>query len=170
MGKYDIPASIDYVLNVTGQEKLAAYFGYSLGCSVFFMSASQYPRMNDQVDIMVGIGPTVSVAHLNNYFRYMAPFVNIYQVIPCSINLENYSCNFKRWKNYLLLLMFHCSYFNVYSASEKFTRTMESYTLSLVWSAKLVNLENNSVVCGFLKFLATRTSLEWFEWIHFFPF
>lgn len=80
MGRYDIPASIDYVLNVTGQEKLAAYFGYSLGCSVFFMSAAQYPRMNDHVDIMIGLGPTVSVAHLNNYFRYMAPFVNIYQV------------------------------------------------------------------------------------------
>ncbi|XP_057368505.1 gastric triacylglycerol lipase-like [Daphnia carinata] len=80
MGQYDIPASLDYVLNVTGQEKLAAYFGYSLGCSVFFMSATQYPRINDQVDIMIGLGPTVSVAHLNNYFRYMAPFVNIYQL------------------------------------------------------------------------------------------
>ncbi|XP_046645897.1 lipase lipl-4-like [Daphnia pulicaria] len=80
MGQYDIPSSIDYVLNATGQEKLAAYFGYSLGCSVFFMGASQYPRINDQVDIMIGLGPTVSVAHLNNYFRYMAPFVNIYQL------------------------------------------------------------------------------------------
>ena len=82
MGHYDIPASVDYVLNVTRQNKLAAYFGYSLGCSVFFMSASEYnPRLNDQVDIMIGIGPTVSVAHLRNYFRYVAPFVKLYQVL-----------------------------------------------------------------------------------------
>lgn len=80
MGQYDIPASIDYVLNVTRQEKLAAYFGYSLGCSVFFMSAAQYPRINDQVEVMVGLGPTVSVAHLNNFFRFLAPFVKPYQV------------------------------------------------------------------------------------------
>lgn len=80
MGQYDIPASIDYVLNITGQEKLAAYFGYSLGCSVFFMGATQHPRLNTQVEMMVGLGPTVSVAHLNNYFRYMAPFVHLYQV------------------------------------------------------------------------------------------
>lgn len=93
MGQYDIPASIDYVLNATGQEKLAAYFGYSLGCSVFFMGASQYPRINDQVDIMIGLGPTVSVAHLNNYFRYMAPFVNIYQV-PYLRTTINYSFDF----------------------------------------------------------------------------
>lgn len=80
MGRFDVPASVDYVLNVTGQAKLAAYFGYSLGCSTFFIGASQHPRLNDQVEIMVGLGPTVSVAHLNNYFRYMAPFVKLYQV------------------------------------------------------------------------------------------
>jgi pimeloyl-ACP methyl ester carboxylesterase len=125
LGKYDIPNSIDYVLNVTGQEKLAAYFGYSLGCSAFFMSASQFPRINDQVDVMVGIGPTVSVGHLNNYFRYMAPFVNIYQVriIIRFILFREISFEY---------FFFGCnSYFNVYSASEKFTQTMESYTLSL---------------------------------------
>lgn len=81
MGQYDVPSSIDYVLNVTRQEKLAAYFGYSLGCSVFFMSATQYPRINDQVEVMIGLGPTVSVAHLNNFFRFLAPFVKPYQFL-----------------------------------------------------------------------------------------
>ena len=82
MGRYDIPASVDYVLNITRQSKLAAYFGYSLGCSAFFMGASDYnSRLNDQVDIMIGLGPSASVAHLNNYFRYVAPFVKLYQVL-----------------------------------------------------------------------------------------
>ena len=61
MGRYDIPASVDYVLNITRQSKLAAYFGYSLGCSAFFMGASDYnSRLNDQVDIMIGLGPSAS--------------------------------------------------------------------------------------------------------------
>jgi pimeloyl-ACP methyl ester carboxylesterase len=80
MGKYDIPASIDYVLNATGQEKLAAYFGYSLGVSAFFMGAIEHPQLNDKVEVMFGLGPTVSVAHLSNFFRFMAPFVKPYQV------------------------------------------------------------------------------------------
>lgn len=80
MGKYDIPASIDYVLNTTGEDKLATYFGYSLGVGTFFMGAIQHPELNDKVEVMIGLGPTVNVAHLNNFFRYMAPFVKIYQV------------------------------------------------------------------------------------------
>lgn len=81
MGRYDIPASIDYVLNVTGQSKLAAYFGYSLGCSVYYIAAVEQPSINDKVEVMIGLGPTVSVAHLGNFFRYIAPFVKQYQVM-----------------------------------------------------------------------------------------
>lgn len=81
MGRYDIPASIDYVLNVTGQSKLAAYFGYSLGSSLFFIGANHRPQLNDQVEMLVGFGPTVSLAHLNNYYRFVAPLVKLYQVM-----------------------------------------------------------------------------------------
>ncbi|XP_046459313.1 gastric triacylglycerol lipase-like [Daphnia pulex] len=81
MGKYDIPASIDYVLNTTEENKLAAYFGYSLGVGTFLMGAIQHSELNDKVEVMIGLGPTVNVAHLNNFFRYMAPFVKIYQFL-----------------------------------------------------------------------------------------
>ena len=80
MARYDLPASIDYVLNVTGQRKLAGYFGYSLGCTLFFMHSSESTRLNEQVDIMVGLGPTASVANLGNYLKPMSAFVKPYQV------------------------------------------------------------------------------------------
>ena len=80
MGRYDIVASIDYVLNVTGHSKLAAYFGYSLGCSIFYIAAIEEPKINDKVEVMIGLGPTVSVANLNNFFRFIAPYVKTYQV------------------------------------------------------------------------------------------
>ena len=59
---------------------MAAYFGYSLGVSSFFMGAIQHPELNEKVEVMIGLGPTVSVAHLNNFFRFVAPFVKPYQV------------------------------------------------------------------------------------------
>ena len=80
MGRYDIPASINYVLTATNETKLAAYYGYSLGCSLFFIGASVYPELNDRVEIMIGLGPTASFAHLGNYFKHAAPFVKWYQV------------------------------------------------------------------------------------------
>lgn len=86
MGRFDIPASIDYVLNVTGQSKLAAYYGYSLGCSTFYIAAITQPRMNEKVELMVALGPTVSVANLKNFLRYLAPFANVYQVCTSFTN------------------------------------------------------------------------------------
>lgn len=80
MGRYDIPASIDYVYNVTGQQKLAAYFSYSLGCSLFFIGTNHYPRLNNLVEMVIAFGPTVSLKQLDNYYRFASPFVKYYQV------------------------------------------------------------------------------------------
>lgn len=89
MGRFDIPASIDYVLNATGQSKLAAYFGYSLGSSLFFIGANHHPQLNDKAEMLIGFGPTVSLAHLSNYYRYVAPLVKLYQVKTCKLTGEN---------------------------------------------------------------------------------
>lgn len=81
MGRYDIPACIDYVLDVTEQEKLAAYIGYSLGCTLFFIGAINKPRMNEQVDMMIGLGATSSIAHLDNFYYYLGLVVKPYHVM-----------------------------------------------------------------------------------------
>lgn len=80
MGRYDIPASIGYVLNVTGQEKLAGYVGHSLGCTLFFIGAIHQPKLNDQVEVMIGLGPTSSMNNLRNVFGYLGKFVRPYHV------------------------------------------------------------------------------------------
>ncbi|XP_046638088.1 gastric triacylglycerol lipase-like isoform X3 [Daphnia pulicaria] len=67
MGRHDIPACIEYVLDVTEQKKLAAYVGYSLGCTLFFIGAINKPKVNDQVDLMIGLGAT-SIFHSNDSF------------------------------------------------------------------------------------------------------
>ena len=50
MGKYDLPASIDYVLNVTQQEKMS-YIGFSMGTTVFFTLMHHHPQYNQKVII-----------------------------------------------------------------------------------------------------------------------
>lgn len=80
MGRFDIPASIDYVLNVTGRNKLTGYIGYSLGCTLFFIGAIEQPRLNDQVEMMIGLGATSSIAHLDNFYRYLGMIVKTYHV------------------------------------------------------------------------------------------
>jgi hypothetical protein len=47
---------------------------------VFFMGAIQHPEINDKVEVMIRLAPTVSMAHLKSIYCYMAPFVPVYQV------------------------------------------------------------------------------------------
>ena len=80
LGHYDIPASIAYVLGVTQQRKLI-YIGHSLGCTIFHIAMIQHPQLNDKIDFMIGLAPTASVAHLNNWLKYLTPFMSSFRVI-----------------------------------------------------------------------------------------
>ncbi|KAI9558712.1 hypothetical protein GHT06_015501 [Daphnia sinensis] len=75
LGQYDLPASIDYILKTTGQEKVS-YVGYSLGCAIFFVGANLKPDLNDKIDVMIGLAPTSTVQVLNNVFKLIAPLSN----------------------------------------------------------------------------------------------
>ena len=72
MGRYDIPASVDYILEKTGHSKLS-FVGYSLGSALFFVSAVQSPQLNDKIQVMIGMGPTARVTTMYNIFYFVAP-------------------------------------------------------------------------------------------------
>lgn len=63
IGRYDLPASIDYILNVTGKEKLH-YIGYSQGTTAFFIMCSELPEYNDKIVSMIGLAPVGSMANI----------------------------------------------------------------------------------------------------------
>ena len=48
MGRYDIPASIDYTLKVTQQEKLY-YVGFSMGNAAVYITLHYHPHYNQKV-------------------------------------------------------------------------------------------------------------------------
>eukprot|EP00347_Sterkiella_histriomuscorum_P002909 403366326 len=63
MGDFDIPAMIQYVLNVTNQEKLA-YAGHSQGTTqMFYALATNEEFLASRVSVVLAFGP---VAQLNN--------------------------------------------------------------------------------------------------------
>lgn len=55
---YDKPAEIDYVLNITGVEKIF-YIGHSMGTAAFYMLASTRPEYNAKVKACFSLGTSI---------------------------------------------------------------------------------------------------------------
>lgn len=72
IGVYDLPATIDYILNVTGFQKLS-YFGHSQGTTAFWVLCSLQPAYNEKILIMQALAPVAFMKHIRtpliNYFR-----------------------------------------------------------------------------------------------------
>ena len=50
MGKYDAPASIDFILDYTRQSKLY-YVGFSMGTTIFFTMMNERPEYDEKVSV-----------------------------------------------------------------------------------------------------------------------
>ncbi|EFX01858.1 triglyceride lipase-cholesterol [Grosmannia clavigera kw1407] len=62
---HDIPDSIAYVLDVTGQPSLS-YIGFSQGTAQAFAALAIHPKLNDQVNVFIALAPAMSPAGLSN--------------------------------------------------------------------------------------------------------
>lgn len=62
IGYYDVPATIDYVLEQSEQTKLH-YVGHSQGCTAFFIMASERAEYNAKIESMHALAPAVFVKH-----------------------------------------------------------------------------------------------------------
>ena len=79
MGKYDIPANINYILAINGQSKLI-YMGHSLGSANFFIAMIKHPELKDKIDLMIALSPSSTFFRFSNYLRFFFPFVHQIQV------------------------------------------------------------------------------------------
>jgi lysosomal acid lipase/cholesteryl ester hydrolase len=79
-GKYDIPAMIDHVINVTQQEKIH-YIGHSMGTTAFMVAMNLKPEYAKKIKMANLMAP---VAYLKNIvsplFRFIARYVNHLEV------------------------------------------------------------------------------------------
>lgn len=65
MGLYDLPANIDYVLNVTGLKKLF-YIGHSQGTTIFYVMCSTRPEYNKKIQMMISFAPSAFMSHMTS--------------------------------------------------------------------------------------------------------
>lgn len=80
IGYYDVPASIDYVLQKTNQTKLQ-YVAHSQGASAFFVMLSERPEYNDKIEMMHAMAPAVFMSHAKSpVIRAIVPFLSVLQV------------------------------------------------------------------------------------------
>lgn len=62
---HDIPNSISYILETTGQPSLS-YIGFSQGTAQAFASLSIHPKLNEQVNVFIALAPAMAPAGLSN--------------------------------------------------------------------------------------------------------
>lgn len=62
---HDIPDSIKYILEVTGQPSLS-YIGFSQGTAQAFATLSIHPLLNQKVDVFVALAPAMAPSGLPN--------------------------------------------------------------------------------------------------------
>ena len=65
MGKYDLPAMIDRVLNETGEERLA-YIGNSLGSTQMFSALAEGHVNSDKLEVYIALAPVARLDHTTN--------------------------------------------------------------------------------------------------------
>ncbi|XP_059221162.1 lipase 1 [Stomoxys calcitrans] len=63
IGFYDLPASIDYVLQQTGFKK-TGYFGHSQGTTSFWVMCSMHPEYNEKITMMHALAPVAFMKHM----------------------------------------------------------------------------------------------------------
>ena len=62
---YDIPNSIDYILEITSQKSLS-YIGFSQGTAQAFATLSIHPMLNYKIDVFIALAPAMAPSGVSN--------------------------------------------------------------------------------------------------------
>ncbi|KAF2365993.1 AB-hydrolase lipase domain [Trinorchestia longiramus] len=68
---FDVPAEIDYVLNVTGQEQVN-YVGFSMGTTVFFAAMNDHPDLMPKIKVMAAMAPVAYLKHVQGLAKLLS--------------------------------------------------------------------------------------------------
>jgi lysosomal acid lipase/cholesteryl ester hydrolase len=87
MGRFDLPAKIDYILRVTQNEQLD-YIGHSMGCAGFYIMMSKMPEYNSKIRQMQSLAPVVFGQGLRTPLKLLFPFLRNYQSVGFLVPLN----------------------------------------------------------------------------------
>lgn len=85
-GLYDVPVSIDFIVNATGYEKMVM-ISYSEGTTNAFVMGSERPEYRDRIKLLIAIGPSLFLSQNDNMFvRFSAPYIKVVRVKHLILN------------------------------------------------------------------------------------
>lgn len=71
MGLYDLPATINYVLNITNESRLY-FIGYSMGATASYILCSNREEYNEKLRLIISLAPTAYVNHkLKPFLKFL---------------------------------------------------------------------------------------------------
>lgn len=86
IGIYDLPATIDFVLNKTKSKKIF-YVGFSQGTTAFYVMASERPEYNNYIRAQFSLAPVAYVSNIRSPLlillakSYILPKVQKFNII-----------------------------------------------------------------------------------------
>ncbi|KAL4980495.1 Alpha/Beta hydrolase protein [Aspergillus desertorum] len=146
---HDIPDSINYILNLTGQPSLS-YIGFSQGTAQAFATLSIHPQLNQKIDVFVALAPAMAPARISN---------------PVVDSLMKASPNF------LFLLFGRRSILSSTTMWQTilyppiFMRIIDT-SLSFLFNWKCKNITYGQKLAGYLhlfSFTSTKSVVHWFQ-------
>lgn len=80
MGKYDVPANLNYVLQHSEYDK-AFYVGHSQGTTQFFVASDVIGGLGDKIAGFIGVGPVMYVGHMYSPFLRLLMATGILELL-----------------------------------------------------------------------------------------
>lgn len=95
MGKYDLPANIDYILNKTDYEQLH-YIGHSQGTAVFWVLLSELPSYTQKILSMHALAPIAFISDMKSpLFRTLVVFLDFLTAATRMLRITEFMPNTK---------------------------------------------------------------------------
>jgi pimeloyl-ACP methyl ester carboxylesterase len=87
--RYDYPATIDHILNVTGAKALD-FVGYSMGTTQYLIMLSELPEYNAKIRKGFLLGPTAFGGHSGNFLTKFAGQANLFESTLTSLGIAEF--------------------------------------------------------------------------------
>ena len=75
MAEYDLPATVDKILSVTGAKQIS-YVGHSQGCEIAFAQLSRDTDLASKIKLFVALAPATYLGHVKSPIRLLVPFAD----------------------------------------------------------------------------------------------
>ncbi|XP_026753514.1 lipase 3-like [Galleria mellonella] len=98
IGRYDLSAMIDYVLQITGRNNLQ-YIGHSQGTTTVFILCSERPEYNEKISVMIALAPSAWISHIRSpsyillsaytsILKELSQALGLYEILPRNLLLD----------------------------------------------------------------------------------